>query len=177
MRYNPDVHHRQSIRLKGYDYAKAGAYFVTICAWGKECVFGEVRDGAMHPGEAGQVTERFWQNLTERFPTLALDALVIMPNHLHGIIVLNASEKPVEHEPLSPPTLGAVIRAFKSLSAISVNRLLGRAQRPVWQRNYYEHIIRDDEALDRIRAYVAANPRNWINDQENPANAVPPPLP
>lgn len=118
MRYNPDVPHRRSVQLKGYDYAKAGAYFVTICAWGKECVLGEVRGGTMHPSEAGQATERFWHSLTERFP-------------------LDAGEEPVEHaSSLSPPTLGAVVRAFKSLSAIFVNRLLGRAQCPVWQRNY-----------------------------------------
>jgi putative transposase len=88
--FNPDKHHRRSIRLKSYDYSRAGAYFVTICTHGRECLFGEVMDGAMRLNDAGQSVQAEWVRLPERFQTIELDEFVIMPNHLHGIILVGA---------------------------------------------------------------------------------------
>jgi len=88
MKYNPDIHHRRSIRLRDYDYSQAGAYFITICAHNRECLFGEIADGAMRLNAAGEIAMQCWQEIPLHFPHSALDEWVIMPNHLHGIVVL-----------------------------------------------------------------------------------------
>ena len=127
MAYDPDIHHRRSIRLPGYDYAAAGYYYVTICTHGREITM-------EHEQVRGFVSEA-WQDLPGRFTGTDVDEFVVMPNHVHGIVVLRATES----------TLGDVIRAFKSISAIAANRVLGRAGRPFWQRGYFERITATNE--------------------------------
>lgn len=156
MRYNPDLHHRRSIRLPAYDYAAFGYYFVTICTHEREMIFA---DPAI-----SETVQSTWDSLAKRFATIELDEFVVMPNHVHGVVLLQARPGPA-------PTLGKVIRAFKSISAIAVNRFLDRHERSVWQRNYYERIIRLDRELESVREYIRNNPLGWDVDPENP-NAV-----
>jgi putative transposase len=178
-------HHRRSIRLKGYDYSTAGLYFVTVCTEKKVCLFGDVIDNEMRLNEAGQVVVQEWNALPERFPNVQLDCFVVMPNHMHGVIAIfpigkkgAASSAPTKvgagiEEAKSgrtnaPPSLGKIMRAFKSISAIDVNKALAREGHQVWQRNYFEHIIRGGDDLDRVRRYIIENPWHWENDEENP---------
>ncbi len=263
MCFDPDVHHRRSIRLKGYDYAHPGAYFITICTHDRACLFGEIADGEMILNEAGRIVEKCWREIPMHFPHVALDEFVVMPNHVHGILFIiavvgakNISPLPLPSESLSPAgaqnivppsmpcelsspvgaknispppfpseslspvgaqnivpprspfpslspagaqnivppsmpcelsspvgaknisplpspqrpgtsmTIGSIIRGFK----IGVTQWM-RQQTPirdVWQRNYYEHIIRDETALNRIRRYIVENPARWAEDTENP---------
>jgi putative transposase len=184
MNYNPEIHRRRSIRLKDYDYSGSGAYFVTICAYDRECIFGEVIDGRMMLNEAGKAVQDAWSGLSDRFQEIELDAAVIMPNHFHGIIFLagallaasdsndhaNLNGKNRKGAASSAPTLGNVFRVFKSLSARNINRILLRSARPVWQRNYYDHIIRSEDEMNKIREYIQTNPSMWPEDAENPRN-------
>ena len=158
MTYNPDIHCRRSIRLRQYDYSSVGVYFVTICAQGRECLFGDIADGTMRLNDAGQIVARVWLGLSVRFSQVVLDEFVVMPNHFHGILVINDGA----------PTLGAIVRGFKSISAIDVNRLLNRQGCPLWQRNYYERAIRNEIELSAIREYLQFNPTNWAQDEEYP---------
>jgi REP element-mobilizing transposase RayT len=159
MVYNPDIHHRRSIRLRDYDYARAGAYFVTICAQGRECLFGQVADGAFQPNLYGEIVAECLDTLTGHFAQVTLDACVVMPNHLHAIIVLDdttASER---------AALGRIVAYLKYRSTTHINDLRGTPGLRVWQRDYYDHIIRDASSLDRIRAYIAGNPLQWEQNQ------------
>lgn len=171
MLFDPDIHHRRSIRLSGYDYSQQGAYFVTVCIQNRECLLGKIVDGKMMLNGAGKIVQSAWDDLPRRFPNVTLDAFTIMPNHVHGIVVIQQNVGAGQALPLgaasSAPTLGDIVRVFKSIPAISINRLLSRTG-PVWQRNYYEHIIRDENDLFRIRQYIADNPARWDEDENNP---------
>jgi putative transposase len=263
MKYNPAKHHRRSIRLKGYDYTAAGAYFITICTHHRECVFGEIVNGVMQLNPFGQLVHAYWQRLPHHFANLQLDAFVVMPNHLHGILHLtnprrgaafgdnssdirenyapNATPHPTPSiaqpssngidslemgvvfgqdgvddrtkdlgssgmgvafgrdrvddrrdglpnaAPLQPGlvgesddswvvprlvegSVGAIVLNFKSVTTRRMNRI-GRSQGiPVWQRNYYEHIIRDEKSLQFIQQYIDNNPLSWQQDQLHPDN-------
>jgi REP element-mobilizing transposase RayT len=160
MRYDPEIHHRRSIRLPTYDYSRSGAYFVTLCTFQRELV--------LESQAVAAVVIETWRTLPIRFPSISLDEFVIMPNHFHGIIVLQRDV--VQGAASGAPTLGGVIRAFKSLSAIGANRTLGRSDRPFWQRNYYERVIRNEDELYRIREYILENPAKWAQDKNNPIN-------
>ena len=178
---------RRHLRLLGFDYSGESAYFVTICTRNRECLLGDVMKGKMRLNELGRMVQTVWDRLPERFPTVELAAFVVMPNHVHGILVVGAALAPPKRRKVwaglalsqggaasSAPTrfasttLGNVLRAFKSISAISVNRLLSRSGQPLWQRTYYEHVIRDEESLNRLREYIATNPLRWELDRENP---------
>jgi len=171
-----EIHHRHSIRLKGYDYSQTGYYFVTICTRNREWVFSDVVDGKMKLSRIGQLVQIAWNDLLERFHNLELDEFAVMPNHVHGIIIIVEAglALPNQGAASSAPTkdistrLGDVVRAFKSVSAINVNRFLSRLGVPLWQRNYYEHIIRNEESLNRVREYIETNPLRWELDRENP---------
>jgi len=177
---NPEIHRRRSIRLRGYDYSSSGAYFVTVCTKNKECLFGDIVDWTMRLNQAGELIHEVWDELPRHYAGIDLDIFVAMPNHIRGIIVL--TDTPVVGAGLAlpsgrgaasgAPTLGHVIRTFKSITAINVNRLLTRTGQPLWQRNYYEHIIRNETSLDPIREYVSMNPQNWMTDRENPTNRI-----
>ena len=167
---------RHSIRLRGYDYSQEGAYFVTLCAYNRDSLFGDIVDGEMELNELGMMATNEWKQLGQRFVSVRLDSSVVMPNHIHGIIRLvqiltvgAGLALPGNRGAASgAPTLGDVIRTFKSISAIRINRLLSRTGQPVWQRNYYEHVIRNEKSLRAIRHYVRMNPSNWASDPENP---------
>jgi REP element-mobilizing transposase RayT len=166
MKYDPRIHHRRSIRLARYDYSQPGAYFVTICTYNREL--------SLQADQVKEGVRSVWLGLPARFPHVVLDEFVIMPSHLHGVIILapTAASKGAASKGAasSAPTLGQIIRAFKSLGAIEANRTLGSSGRPFWQRNYYEHVIRDEDELNIIRRYICDNPRNWLDDPDNPSN-------
>jgi REP element-mobilizing transposase RayT len=179
MPYDPDRHHRRSIRLRGYDYTLAGAYFVTICAQQRVCLFGAEADPTVLT-PAGRMVGEWWTALAQRFPTVALDASVIMPNHVHGIVILREPQAPrlapiaVEEDDPTAPSLSRVVQWFKTMSTNAYLRGVKQEGWPpcpgrLWQRDYYERIIRNDRELDALRAYIDANPAHWADDAEHPA--------
>src|SRR3990170_4846715 len=187
MTYDPARDHRRSIRLPAYDYAEAGAYFVTICTQNRECVFGEVVQGRMISNGPGQMVESVWHQLPQHYPGVEVDAFVVMPNHVHGIIILaGAGPRACPDDPGRPqgegqpqgvaPTkslsLPHVVHRFKSLTTARYRiGVLQNGWRPfpgrLWQRNYHEHIIRNEEELNHIRQYIIDNPSHWERDEEN----------
>jgi REP element-mobilizing transposase RayT len=175
MRYNPEKHHRGSIRLKGYDYVQAGSYFVTICTIDRTCLFGEVVNEEMRLNPEGQIVHDEWIRSAMMRPRVILDLFVVMPNHLHGIIMLvdwgrGTLQRAPTMERFGKPTSGSIptiIRLFKSATTKRINELRGAPGIPVWQRNYYEHVIRNEASLSRIRQYIVENPARWAFDREN----------
>jgi putative transposase len=226
--------HRRSIRLDGYDYASAGAYFVTICTQDRACVFGDVVDGEMRANAAGQIVREELARTPMIRPEMQIDAWVVMPNHIHVVVRIVGAygntpgngaragagdagahidtgayiDTPVQgaggdaparggrndrayintpvqgaqgNAPVQGPqgaksgrafrspshTIGAMVRGFKSATTARINTLRGTPGVPVWQRNYYESIIRDEDSLNRVRAYVSANPARWLTDRDN----------
>ncbi len=159
-RDDPNLHHRRSIRLPGHDYARSGAYYVTIVTRERVLLFGDVIGGEMRLNDTGQLILDAWEWLAMQYPYVELDSYIIMPNHLHGIIVIIA--------PTSRKPLGRLVGAFKTVTTKQVNLAQGTPGQPLWQRNYYEHVIRDDEELARIREYIVNNPMQWEMDAENP---------
>ena len=158
---------RHSLRLPHYDYAQAGAYFVTICIQDRRCLFAAIEDAILQPTPAGHLAESVWATLSTRFPGLSLDVYVIMPNHLHGIVVLPDRSLGAESAGRRPiPPLGAVIRAFKAATTRQI-RQAGLTEF-AWQPDYYEHVIRSDADLARIRQYIEDNPSRWATDPEHP---------
>jgi putative transposase len=242
MKYDPQKHHRRSIRLPEYDYSQAGAYFVTICAWGREPLFGEICEGEMRLSAAGLIVESEWKRLAHQFANVYLDAFVVMPNHVHGIIMIHgqvgatrhlpadthsgnetvsndaltsrdgsplqidalsglagatrhlpaethSGNEPMPNDVLTGPdgspvrprggspmpkgpgegSIGAMIGQFKSRATKRIWSLPEYDHVPIWQRNYYEHIIRNQEDYERIRDYIQTNPLCWADDQLHPA--------
>lgn len=164
---------RQSIRLREFNYAQNGAYFVTICATQHLRLFGEIADGEIHLSQVGHVANSRWQDLPNHTPGLILDLWVVMPNHLHGIIVLPGSvvaNAPGNQHPRGPKpgSLGAVIGGFKSAVSREVTAKNLSLVRPLWQRNYHERVIRNDRELDAIRKYIRDNPARWDSDPDHP---------
>jgi REP-associated tyrosine transposase len=193
MKYDPHLHHRKSIRLKGFDYSLPGAYFVTVVTKDQENLFGEISNGTLKANRYAEITQKAWKELPRQYANVSLDSFLIMPNHIDGIIVINDTalgrggsfvgkenidiensenipikEYPLETRPYSMIRhgLSEIIRAFKSFSSRKINNIRGTSGRPVWQRNYYERIIRNQRELDAIHAYIADNPRRWLEDQE-----------
>ena len=175
------TYHRRSIRLNGYDYTQNGNYFLTICTRNRECLFGDVRDGKMYLSNYGGLVNECWQEIPIHFPQIVLHEYVIMPNHVHGIIEINNPQSTDtnmgmctdtvgvganNYSPLRTPqsrpngtsrTVGSVVRGFK----IGVTKQMGFSP---WQRNYYEHVIRNDESYQNIVQYMAQNPLKWEVD-------------
>jgi REP element-mobilizing transposase RayT len=178
-KYNPDIHHRRSIRLKHYDYTQTGAYFVTVCTWQKECLFGDVVDGETRLNEYGNVVVDCWNKIPSHFQYVGLDAFIVMPNHVHVIIVMDncrgkACLAPTwERGQFGKPITGSlptIVGSFKSAVTKQINTIRNTPGTPLWQRNYYEHVIRNDDELQRIREYIINNPLQWADDEINPAN-------
>lgn len=173
MIYDPTKHHRRSICLKGYDYSQPGAYFITLVTQDRACLFGEIVDGEMRLNDLGAIVAWTWQDLPNHVRNVVLDAFIVMPNHVHGIIVLTDDPGVVgagsEPAPTRCYALPEIIRQFKTFSARRINALRGTPGVPVWQRNYYEHIIRNEQSLHRIRLYIDRNPARWSLDREKPA--------
>jgi putative transposase len=175
MKFDPQKHHRRSIRLKDYDYSQAGAYYVTINVQNRECLFGEIVNYEMILNDAGKMIEVQWLALLKRFPNIELDVYQVMPNHAHGIIVIVEPEFGIESRAgTSPaPTLGDIVGAFKSITTHEYIQGVGNKNwrqfyKRLWQRNYYEHVVRDEADLNRIQDYIQSNPANWDEDEENP---------
>jgi putative transposase len=211
MKRKVEKQHRRSIRLKGYDYANSGAYFVTIVTQGRECLFGEIVNAETRLNDAGSVIEHWWFELNNKFRTVETDEFVIMPNHFHGIVGIadvgadlrvgpvgkgtHAGVPLQETHPVRPvarrgapmcaPVLApqntshrtplpAIVQWFKTMTTNEYLRGVKTSgwasfQGRLWQRNYYEHVIRDEESLNRIREYILNNPAQWASDPENPA--------
>ena len=188
MRYDSERHHRRSIRLKGYDYRQVGGYFITLVTQDRACLFGEVVDGEMRMNEYGQIAWEEWFRSAEirREIRLYPDEFVVMPNHIHGIVwivdphvgatgpspqpqaptIVRAHRRaPVQRPPRS---LSSFVAGFKSAVTKRIIALHGAPGAPVWQRNYYEHIIRNEDDLEAIRHYILTNPSRWHEDRENP---------
>ena len=161
MKYNPDIHHRRSIRLPGYDYSQPGAYFVTICIWQRDCLLGDIEDGNMLLNRYGEVVNFNWLNLTTVYPHIELDSFVIMPNHIHGIITIKNWDK--NHG------LSEIMRGLKTFSARRINQLRAVSHIHVWQRGYYEHIVRDETTISKIQEYIINNPYRWETDEMHPS--------
>ena len=180
-KFDPKIHHRKSIRLPGYDYSSAGAYFVTIVTWRRDCLFGDVVDGEMALNDFGQIADSCWCAIPDHFPNVELGVHVIMPNHVHGIIVIREDElhnnvgaqhccAPTDGHKINvkPGSLGAIVRSFKSAVSYRINKEHNATG--IWQRTYHEHIIRNERALNAIREYIANNPINWEQDIDNVIN-------
>jgi putative transposase len=173
MTYNPARHHRRSIRLPAYDYAGPGAYFVTLVTYARECLFGQVIDSEMRLNVLGEVVAEEWRRTGEIRREVQLDLSVVMPNHIHGIVIIGDQTMNVGahgRAPLhrSPRSLGSFIAGFKSAVTKRINEIQGTPRLQVWQRNYYEHVIRSEEELHQIRQYITDNPAQWDDDVENP---------
>jgi len=165
MPHNLDAHHRRSIRLRGYDYSLPGAYFITICT--------DNRKLFLEPEPTKQIVCDVWNELPDHYPHVRLDAFVIIPNHIHGIIVLTdvgAGLRPAPTPSVCTRRHGLpeIVRAFKSFSSRRLNAHFGTPGARLWQRNYYEHVIRTDDDLNRIRQYIYDNPLTWNTDEYNP---------
>jgi REP element-mobilizing transposase RayT len=170
---------RRTIRLNGYDYTACGAYFITICAFEKRCAFGRVLDGAMQLNVYGKMVRNCWLAVPEHFPHVVLDEWVVMPNHFHEIVITrNVANVGAQHAaPLrqaphvAPGSLGAIVRSFKSAVTRRINAHRTERNLPivrVWQRNYYERIIRDQKELLDTRRYIIENPINWATNEKHP---------
>ena len=190
MRFDPDIHFRRSIRLQNYDYSTAGAYFITICTFERECLLGDVVAGEMRLNAAGQCVAMILDSLPERYPDVEVDAFVIMPNHIHGIITITGDvpvgaihespdlnlpqrERAIRESPLPDRramTLSKVIGYLKMNTAKRINQLRNNPGVPVWQRNYYERVIRNELELESIQQYIVDNPAKWQEDENHPAH-------
>ena len=204
--YNPNIHHRRSIRLKGYDYSQPGLYFITICVQNRDCLFGGITNGEMILNDAGKMAETEWLKLPERFNNIGLHEFVVMPNHFHAILEIvgttlvvvqnpeivdyaESSEQPTISEPTeimesqkgqpqgialtdtpTNKTIGDMVGAFQSIVTVEYIRgVKNMGWKPfdgkLWQRNYYEHIIRDEQSYQRISEYIINNPSKWKDDK------------
>jgi putative transposase len=184
MPYDPDCHHRRSVRLPEYDYTRPGAYFVTICTHQRECLFGDVVDDVVHLSAWGDIAAQCWRDIPAHLDHVELDEWVVMPNHVHGILLFHPlvgathasagtrvgaqHTAPLQKPNVAPGSLGAVIRSFKSAVTRRINEIRSTPGTPLWQRNYYEHVIRTERALNAIRQYIADNPARWLLDRYHP---------
>jgi len=176
MPFDPRKHHRRSIRLKNYDYSQSGAYFITCCTQGRICLFGEIKHNEMHLNTAGEMLKQIWLELSDHYAGVETDTFMIMPNHFHGIIVLNNVGTGPRACPESKMTLPDAVHRFKSLTTARYRQgVKTQNWEPfwgkLWQRNYYEHIVRDNNDLNRIREYIKNNPINWDKDDNHPTSA------
>jgi putative transposase len=167
--------HRRSIRLKEYDYSQPGEYFVTICTYNHECTLGEIINGEMRLNEIGKIVEEEWLRTAIIRPDIQLDLYVIMPNHIHGIIVLNECRGTLQRAPtverFGKPTsnsIPTIVRLFKSATTKRINEIRGTPRMPFWQRNYYDHVIRNDKELNNIRDYILNNVLQWAVEKDDP---------
>jgi putative transposase len=177
MTINPVARHRRSIRLQGYDYTSAGVYFITIVTQDRKCLFGDVVNGQFRSNDWGQIVQDEWDRSALVRREIELDGFITMPNHVHAIIVIpGAMGRATGRSPLqSGPakrSLGAFVGGFKPAVTKRIKELRGSLDTPIWQRNYFEHIIRNEESLNRIRQYIFDNPVRWEFDRENPFAAT-----
>jgi putative transposase len=203
MRYNPDIHHRRSIRLTGYDYSQCGYYFITVCTQGRRCLFGEIKKGQMFLNDAGKMIGRWWNELKNKYANIEIDEYVVMPNHCHGIINIietvgadpvgadlcvcpngNGEHRgehvgspqqgsPVQGSPAQPVRGRPIYKMVQWFKTMTTNEYIRNVKQnhwepfndKLWQRNYYEQIVRDEISLQRIREYIVNNPYQWQQDK------------
>lgn len=172
---NPTKPNRQSIRLRGYDYSSPGYYFITACTQNRECLFGDVVHERMALNGAGKIVENVWESLPNHHP-VELDMFQIMPNHVHFILIVGATRgspvngsRPDAGGSRPAPTVGTIVGLFKSECTKQIRRFVNKPELRIWQRNYYEHIIRTEIDLEKIREYIQINPQMWDRDRNNPA--------
>lgn len=166
---------RRSIRLKGYDYTSNGSYFVTICSHERQSIFGEIKDGVFQQNHLGLVAQKCWLKIPKHHKYVGLDEFVIMPNHIHGILWIEQTEASKKVTPAfakgrTPNSLGTIIATYKAVVTKEIRQLTQSPHFKVWHRNYYDVVIRDDEALYNFRRYIQQNPLKWQLDEENPEN-------
>ena len=175
---------RRSIRLGDFVYSQPGAYFVTICTLDRECLFGDVVDGNVALNRLGEIAQRCWHEIPDHFLNVEQDDFIVMPNHVHGLImivgathtsalqpILNTAQQPRRIWPggVKSGSLGAIIGSYKSAVTRQINTIHNTPGAKLWQRNYYEHIIRSDDEINRVRTYISQNPAKWEFDRENPS--------
>ena len=182
MPFNPDIHHRRSVRLQGWDYSSPGMYYITICTHLRECLFGEVIDAEMRLNEFGNVADTCWQAIPGHTQRIELDEWAVMPNHVHLLFVLNERDAVGATRRVAPTTggrtsngpkpgsVGAVISQYKPRVTRQINHLRNTPGSPLWQRSFYDHIVRTQPDLDQIRQYIDENPMKWHLDHDNPDN-------
>ena len=179
MPFYPQKHHRRSIRLRNYDYSQVGAYFITVCTWNKECLLGSIENGEITLNEYGMIVEKEWLMTEKMRSNIRMDKYIVMPNHFHGIIIINTNcrgtlQRAPTKEQFGRPisnSIPTIIRLFKSTTTKQINQIRNTPGIPLWQRNYYEHIIRNEKALENIRRYIEVNPLLWVFDTENPGRS------
>ncbi len=211
MKYNPQIHHRQSIRLQGYDYSRAGLYFITICCKDRECLLGTVEAGKMRLNDYGHIAHAYFKNMPHHYPHTQMHEFVVMPNHVHAIIeimesvsessvrattessvraiaessvraIAESSVRAMDESPLhespqqSPPSLrdqrrkmllSKMVGWYKMNTAKQINIMRQMAGVPLWQRNYHDHIIRNEQSYQTISEYIMYNPARWKDDKFN----------
>ena len=163
---------RNDLRLSQYDYRSPGYYYVTFCSHNRECVFGEIYDTRLVLSDFGKMVDAIWRSLPEHFLNISLDWMQIMPNHVHAIIIIEENRRTSSADPnpfAGDPTLGQIVGYWKYQSAKGINECRG-ILRPVWQKNMFEHVIRNEWELQMIRTYIQNNPGAWFDDIENPIN-------
>jgi REP element-mobilizing transposase RayT len=167
MKFNSHHHHRRSIRLLGYDYSQPGAYYVTICTHQREYWLGTVQDRKMFLSRSGEMVEHCWRMLSDHFQYIELDKFIVMPNHLHGIVTIKdygQANSVLSLNGTKSRSLGSIIQNFKSISTRKVRQASRAEGAIIWQRGYYERVIRDAAELNNIRGYIEANPARWKNN-------------
>ena len=190
-KYNPNIHHRRSIRLKGYDYSQAGLYFITICVKNRQCLFGNIANGKMILNDAGRMVQNQWVKLCQRFKNIQLHEYIVMPNHFHAILeivgatlVVDQTNDGKEGQPqgfapttdgiaTTGKTVGDMVGAFESITTVEYIRGVKQQKwQPfdgkLWQRNYWEHIIRNEKSYQNISEYIINNSLKWNDDKFNP---------
>ncbi|MDD3887714.1 MAG: hypothetical protein PHN19_02965 [Patescibacteria group bacterium] len=175
MEYNFPKRRRKLIRLKGFDYSSDNCYFITICTRNKECLFGNIVNQKMVLNDAGIIAKKYWLDIPFHYPDVILDKYVVMPNHVHGILVIDKkiigpvgvqnSEPLHRYQKIIPRSIGAIVRGYK----LGVTKWFRQNTdcHVVWQRLYYDHIIRNERSLNIIRNYIKNNPKNWLSDRNN----------
>jgi REP element-mobilizing transposase RayT len=181
MKFDPKKYRRRSIRVPGYDYSQPGAYFVTTVTYQWECLFGEVVDREMRLNGNGKVVKWEWERLLHRFPFIELGTYIVMPNHFHGILIFHESVRATRTDQIDPESDittfqsitpdgnngSAIVGQFKSRVTKRLWKNPDLNGTPIWQRNYYDHIIRDETEWNKIHLYIESNPINWATDEEN----------
>lgn len=185
MSHDQTAQHHRSTRLPHYDYSQPGWYFVTICTHENSVMFGHIVDNKMCLNASGELIQKTWSTLPDRFPSVQLDAFVVMPNHIHGIIILADTRGPSpwqppdmakvperfrssvqakrDSHPIPSTRLGEVVRAFKGAATYHIRTTSNPTF--AWHARYYDHVIRSQKDLDRIRTYIVTNPARWAQDK------------
>ena len=172
------IHHRRTIRLRNWDYAASGAYFITLCTQRRRLAFGGITDDEMVLNSMGLIVKSEWLRSEEIRSEVNLDEFVVMPNHLHAIVFLDGvASEPLDWKPrgftgATPRSLSSLVQGFKSATTKRVNALRSSPGGSIWKRDYYERVLRNDRELNRAREYIRDNPRKWAEDKNNPANAA-----